>query len=280
MSTAVYEQIIPGSDEASGGRRAELRRMWSLTWTLAITDWKLKFYGSALGALWTLVRPFAFFGVILFVFTEIAQLDQNVKHYSIYILFALVFFTFFAEVTNNSVQSLVARENLLRKMHFHPIVIPLSIAVTATLNLAMTFIAVLIFAFAAGVYPDVGWLELPVIILLLAMFAVGIGMLLSALYVRYRDMQPIWEVVSQMLFYASSVLYVATTVKESYRPVFLCNPLGINGHRPDGLARGHPHPDRHRDVRAGALVLHAREPARGREPLSGVLRTARRGVSR
>lgn len=225
MSTAVYEQVIPGSDAASSGRRAELRRMWSLTWTLAITDWKLKFYGSALGALWTLVRPFAFFGVILFVFTEIAGLDANVKHYSIYILFALVLFTFFGEVTNNSVQSLVARENLLRKMHFHPIVIPLSIAVTATLNLGMTFIAVLIFSFAAGVYPDVGWLELPVIIVLLAMFAIGIGMLLSALYVRYRDMQPIWEVVSQMLFYASSVLYVATTVNESYRPWFLCNPI-------------------------------------------------------
>jgi ABC-2 type transport system permease protein len=225
MSTAVYEQVVPGADPDSGGRGAELRRLWSLTWTLAITDWKLKFYGSALGALWTLVRPFAFFGVILFVFTEIAQLDHNVKHYSIYILFALVFFNFFAEVTNNSVQSLVARENLLRKMHFHPIVIPLSIAVTATLNLAMTFVAVLIFAFAAGVYPDVGWLELPVIVVALAMFAIGIGMLLSALYVRYRDMQPIWEVVSQMLFYASSVLYVATTVSESYRPWFLCNPI-------------------------------------------------------
>lgn len=205
---------------------AEAHRIWSLTWTLAITDWKLKFYGSALGVLWTLVRPFAFFGVIYFVFTEIAGLDKSVDNYGIYILFALVLFTFFAEVTGNSVQCLVSRESLLRKMQFNPVVIPLSIATTALLNLGMTFIAVLIFAFANGVFPTWTWLELPFLVLGLAMFAVGVGMLLSALYVRYRDMQPIWEVVSQMLFYASSVLYVADpTVPAQYRHEFLCNPI-------------------------------------------------------
>jgi ABC-2 type transport system permease protein len=205
-------------------RHAEWHRLWGLTWTLALTDWKLRFYGSALGALWTLVRPFAFFGVILFVFTQIAHLDANVKHYDVYILFAMVLFTFFAEVTTGSVQSLVARENLLRKMQFNPIVIPLSIAVTALMNLGITLVAVLIYVFASGVYPSWGWFELIPIIFLLTLFAVGVGMLLSALYVRYRDMQPIWEVVSQMLFYASSVLYVATTVSKG-RHIFLCNPI-------------------------------------------------------
>src|SRR3954463_10720811 len=112
-----------GSEDPSA-RRNELRRLANLTWTLAITDWKLRFYGSALGVLWTLVRPFAFFGVIYFVFTEIAGLDAHVKNYGIYILFALVLFTFFGEVTSGAVQSLVARESLLRKMRFNPIVVP------------------------------------------------------------------------------------------------------------------------------------------------------------
>jgi len=203
----------------------ELRRLWSLTWTLALTDWKLKFYGSVLGVLWTLVRPFALFGVIYVVFTEFAGLDKAVHHYGVYILFAMVLFQFFAEVTGNSVNCLVTRENLLRKMHFNPIVIPLSIAVTALLNLAITFAAVLIFAFSNGVWPTWTWLELPFIVLALTMLAVGLGMLLSALYVRYRDMAPIWEVVLQMLFYGSSVLYVATYVPEGARPWFLMNPI-------------------------------------------------------
>lgn len=204
----------------------DTRRLWSLTWTLALTDWKLRFYGSVLGVAWTLVRPFAFFGVIYVVFTEFAHLDKDVHDYGIYILFAMVLFNYFGEVTGNSVNCLVTRENLLRKMHFNPIVIPLGIAMTSLLNLGITFAAVAIFAFANGDWPTWTWLELPVIVLVLSMLAVGIGMLLSALYVRYRDMAPIWEVVLQMLFYGSSILYVVDpTVPEGARPWFLMNPI-------------------------------------------------------
>jgi ABC-2 type transport system permease protein len=231
VSTSLAEREERFLDEHDGERLTdlsrgdELRRLANLTWTLAVTEWKLRFYGSVLGVLWTLVRPFAFFGVIYFVFTEIAGLDANVPNYGVYILFALVLFTFFGEVTVSSVPSLVYRENLLRKMQFDPIVIPLSITVTALLNLGMTLIAVLIFVFANGVWPTLSWLELPVLIALIAIFATGIAMLLSALYVRYRDMLPIWEVTNQILFYGSAVLYVVTSVPEKYRDFILCNPL-------------------------------------------------------
>ncbi len=272
----------------------EVRRLWSLTWTLALTDWKLKFYGSVLGVLWTLVRPFALFGVIFIVFTEFANLDANVHHYGVYILFAMVLFNYFAEVTTGCVTSLVTRENLLRKMHFNPIVIPLSIAVTALLNLAITFAAVLIFAFSNGVWPMWTWIELPVIVLVITMLAVGMGMLLSALYVRYRDMQPIWEVFSQMLFYGSSVLYVATYVKPpEVRPWFLCNPISAafaqmrhavdrqrraDGHVPHGRARRHSDRDDDRDLHPRPVVLPARVAARGGEPLKPAELRERRRV--
>lgn len=224
MSTHAFEQDLDAGMAASG-RMVEIKRIANLTWTLALTDWKLRFYGSALGVLWTLVRPFAYFGVIYFVFTEIAGLDRNVHNYGIYILFALVMFTFFGEITSNSVQALVARENLLRKMRFNPIVIPLSITVTALLNLGMTLIAVFIFVFAHGEWPTWGWLQLPVLIALMAILATGIGMLLSTLYVRYRDIQPIWEVLLQILFYGSTVLYVATSVPDQYQRLLLLNPI-------------------------------------------------------
>jgi ABC-2 type transport system permease protein len=204
---------------------SDARRFWSLTWTLAFTDWKLRFYGSALGYVWTLARPFLFFAVIYFVFTEIIGLDKSVKNYGVYILFALVLFQFFAEATGNCVNCLVTRENLLRKMRFPRLVIPLSVVLTALLNLAMTLVVAVIFAVASGVYPGWGWLELPVLVLLTAMLATGLGLLLSALFVRYRDVQPIWEVVTQMLFYASPILYVSTLVPETYQQVYLCNPL-------------------------------------------------------
>ncbi len=207
--------------------REKASRIGSLTWTLAITDFRLKFYGSVLGILWTLIRPFALFGVIYIVFTEIAGLDQSVPNYGVYILFAIVLFTFFAEVTTQSVQCLVLRENLLRKMHFEPIVIPLAITLTGLLNLGTTLIAVMLFALGNGIYPTFGWLQLPFIILLIAMFANGLGMLLSTMYVKYRDVYPIWEVLSQIMFYASSTLYVATIVPVNYREEFLVNPLSM-----------------------------------------------------
>jgi ABC-2 type transport system permease protein len=201
------------------------RRFWELTWTLAVTDWRLRFYGSALGYLWTLARPFAFFGVIYVVFTQVAKIGNDVKDYGICILFSMVLFQFFGEATNGSVTAVVRRENLLRKMRFPRLVIPLSVVLTAVFNLGMTLIAVFIFAIASGVYPRWGWLELPVIIGLLTVFATGVGLLLSSLFVRYRDVQPIWDVCSQALFYASPVLYVATMVPAKFQQAYLANPI-------------------------------------------------------
>jgi ABC-2 type transport system permease protein len=219
MSTANLEYQRPyvlGTD---------LQRVWSLTWTLAATEFKLRFYGSVLGYAWTLARPFLFFGVIYLVFSEIAGLDANVKNYGVYILFGLVLFQFFSETTGNCVRCLATRESLLRKIRFPRLVIPLSVVVTAILNLTGTLAAALIFAIATGVYPRWSWLELPVIIVLVGTFATGIGLMLSALFVRYRDVAPIWEVASQMLFYVSPILYVATLVPEQYRDLYLLNPL-------------------------------------------------------
>jgi ABC-2 type transport system permease protein len=210
---------------AAGGPGVGLARQWSLIWMLAVTDWRLRFYGSFFGYLWSLARPFALFGVIYLVFSEFAGLGDRVPGYAVYILFALVLFQYFVEITSGSVRSLVERENLLRKIRFPPLVIPLSIALTALFNLVMTLAAVAVFAIVSGVYPTWSWLELPVLVLLLTAFAVGLGMLLSVLYVRYRDVQPIWDVISQTLYYGSPVLYVTTMVPAEFQRAYLSNPI-------------------------------------------------------
>ena len=206
-------------------RSERFRRVVSLTWTLAVTDWKLRFYGSALGYVWTLARPFAFFGVVYVVFTEIANVGDGVQNYGVYILYGLVLFGFFAETTSACLTSLIARGNLLRKMRFPRIVVPLSVVLSALFNLGMTTVAVFIFTLANGIWPTWSWLELIPLVVLLALLATGVGMLLSVLYVRFRDVQPIWEVGTQMLFYASPVLYVATMVPESIQQAYLANPI-------------------------------------------------------
>jgi ABC-2 type transport system permease protein len=216
--------------QALTGRRAthgahDRKRFWALTWTLAVTDWKLRFYGSVLGYFWSLARPFLLFGVIYLVFSKFAKLGDDVPHYPVYILFALVMFQFFTEVTSNGLTSLVDREHLLRKVRFPRLVIPLAITLTSLFNLLMTLLAVLVFATANGVYPRWSWFELPVLVAILAVLGLGLAMLLSALFVRYRDISPIWEVFTQALFYASPILYVTTMVPESFQHAYVAAPI-------------------------------------------------------
>ncbi len=205
----------------------DLRRFVSLTWTLAATEFKLSFFGSALGYLWSLMRPLMLFGVIYIVFSQVIKFGAGVKYYPVYLLASIVLFTYFSETTSGGVKSLVTRENLLRKMRFPRMVIPLSVSLTALFNLGMNMTAVLVFALASGVQPRLSWLQLPLLVLVLAVLSVGLAMLMSALYPRYRDISPIWDVALQILFYASPVLYVLSLVPDKYERAFLVNPIAV-----------------------------------------------------
>lgn len=220
---------VYGPSALGGG----LHRFWSLTFMLARTEFKLRFFGSVFGYLWTLVRPLLFFGVLLFVFTELLRVNSTtVPHYPEYLLESIILFTYFQETTSGSVASLVGRENLLRKVRFPRLVIPLSVALTSLFNLCMNLIVVFVFIIASGVEPRWTWFELPVLVALLVTISAGVGMLLSALYVRFRDIQPIWEVISQVLWYGSPILYTVQTAANkhlfgiSFARILVINPLG------------------------------------------------------
>lgn len=214
---------------------SDFRRFWSLTFTLARTEFKLRFYGSALGYVWTLVRPLLLFGVIWLFFTEVAHVNKTTgpgsRFYGAQLLASIVLFTFFGEATAGAVRSVVERENLVRKIHFPRMVIPLSVVLLALFNLGLNLIVVMIFAVSSGVRPTLGWLELPLIIGGLVMLAVGVALLLSALFVHFRDIQPIWEVISQILFYASPVIISIDTVRErlshTLLHLYMLNPLAV-----------------------------------------------------
>ncbi|HEX3691738.1 MAG TPA: ABC transporter permease [Solirubrobacteraceae bacterium] len=206
----------------------DLRRFVSLTVTLATTEFKLRYFGSVLGYFWSLMKPVLFFGVLYVVFGPLLKLGKGVPHYPAYLLTSVMLWTFFVEATSNSVQCLLAREGLLRKMRFPRLVIPLSVGLVALFNLLTNFIAVFAFAVASGIEPRLSWLELPGLVVLLAVLAVSAGMLLSVLYVRFRDILPIWEVTVQILFYGSPVIWTAYLLAEKHLHVVrleMCNPI-------------------------------------------------------
>ncbi|HEY2720010.1 MAG TPA: ABC transporter permease, partial [Solirubrobacteraceae bacterium] len=126
---------IEGKGQPIRGPRAladDWRRFWHLTFTIARNEFKLRFFGSVLGYVWQLVRPLLLFGVLLFVFSHVAKVGSTIPHYAVALLAGIVLFTFFAEATSGAVRSVVDRENLVRKIQFPRLVIPLSIVLIAT----------------------------------------------------------------------------------------------------------------------------------------------------
>jgi ABC-2 type transport system permease protein len=213
-----------GGPSALGGGG---RRFFELLYLISVTEFKRTYFGTALGYVWSLVRPLLLFAVLLFVFTQVFRLGSQVTNYPVLLLFNVVVFTFFQEATSFSVISVVAQENVVRKTQFPRLVIPLSIVLTGLFNLGLNLIAVFIFILAYGVTPVWTWLFLPVIVLLLTTITTATAMLLSSLYVRFRDTQIIWSVLVTTLFYATPILYPLQDppVPDRFHDLLFLNPL-------------------------------------------------------
>ena len=205
----------------------DLRRLAEVTITMAAIEFRLHYLGSALGYAWAVMRPLMLFGVTYFVFTHVGAFNAGVQDYGVYLLTSIVLWTFFAEATSGSATSLLANQDLLRRLRFPRIAIPLSVVARATINLAVNLVAVAVLVAAAGVHPRLSWLEFPVLVALLVVLAGGVALLLSALFARFRDVAQIWSVVLQLLFFASAVLYVVTEFPRELQRVAIANPLAM-----------------------------------------------------
>jgi ABC-2 type transport system permease protein len=183
------------------------RRFMHLTLMLAVTDWKLRFYGSALGYFWSLLRPLLLFAMLLFVFSQIIRIGGDVEDYPVVLLIGVVLFSYFSEVTGDAVESVLDREQLVRKVSFPRMVVPLSVTLAGSFSLVLNLAMASVLVLAVGVEPRLSWLLIPIPLACLVVLATGVAMLLSALYVRYRDVRPIWEVATQGLFYATPIFY-------------------------------------------------------------------------
>jgi ABC-2 type transport system permease protein len=221
VSAAASAPVYAGRAPGEGG----WRRFATITLTLAKNEFKVRYFGSVLGYLWSLMRPLMVFGVLYVVFTHVVRFGGDIKHYPLKLLLAIVLWSFFAEATSQSIASLVAREGLLRKVPFPPAVIPLSVALTSAFNLGLNLLVVIAFVLITGIAPAASWLELLPLLALLILLTVSASMLLAVLYVPFRDMAPIWEVIAQMLFWGTPIIYVISTVPESAREWMMLNPL-------------------------------------------------------
>ena len=198
---------------------------------LVKTDFKLRYQGSVLGYLWAVLRPLLMFAILYLVFAKLLRFGSDIPHYPVYLLTGTVLWNFFTECTGQGIQAIVARGDLLRKISFPKYIVVVSATATALINLAINLCVIIIFALINGVTPSFSWLLVPLSIIELYAFALGISFLLGAINVKYRDVTSIWDVLTQALFYAVPIIYPLSLVISSgvYGPlaakVILLNPI-------------------------------------------------------
>lgn len=179
---------------------------------LTKTDFKLRYQGSVLGYLWALLRPLMMFAILYIVFARLLRFGGDIPHYPVYLLTGTVLWSFFTECTNQGIQSIVQRGDLLRKISFPKYIVVVSTTFTALINLSINLVVVVVFALINGVQPSLSWLLVPFSILELYAFSLGISFLLGAINVKYRDIVSIWDVCIQALFYAVPIIYPVTLI--------------------------------------------------------------------
>lgn len=193
---------------------------------LVRTDFKLRYQGSVLGYAWSLLRPLLIFVILYVVFVKFLKVGNGIPHFPVYLLLGIVIWNFFNEMTVQSTTAIVGRGDLIRKIRIPRWIIILSSSLSALINLGLNLVVVTVFM----VISRVGVMDtLPLLALVLLeayLCALGVSLLLSALFVKFRDVSYIWEVALQAGFYLTPVLYPLSRITNTtLQKILLLNPM-------------------------------------------------------
>lgn len=211
----------------------KIPRIWNkrnlvLLKELTKTDFKLRYQGSVLGYLWALLRPLMMFAILYIVFAKLLRFGDEIPHYPVYLLTGTVLWSFFTECSQQGIQAMIGRGDLIRKISFPKYIVTVSTTLTAVINLLINLAVVVIFALINGVTPSCSWLLVLPLILELYLLALGIAFLLGSINVKYRDISSIWDVLIQALFYAIPIIYpisMVATTSTLIAKIILLNPI-------------------------------------------------------
>lgn len=195
---------------------------------LVKTDFKLRYQNSVLGYVWTLLRPLLLFLILYIVFVVILKTGGDVPHFGVYLLLGIVLWNFFVEVTSGSVAAIVGKGDILRKVNFPRYVIVLAGSFSALINLCLNLLVVAFFMWLGKAEPNHYALFFPLIIVELFVLSLALGFFLSAVFVKFRDLSYIWEVLLQLGFYATPILYAFSFISSKsvlVSKLMMLNPL-------------------------------------------------------
>jgi ABC-2 type transport system permease protein len=174
---------------------------------IAGSEYKLKYAESALGYVWSIAKPLAMFAVLYTVFGRFFKLNTGFEHYPLYLLIGLVTWIFFVDASTLAMGSLVSRASLLRKLSFPHIVIPISVTISAAMTFLVNLVVVAVFVAINGISPTWKWMMIPLLLVELVVFTIAVGLVLATAFVRLRDLAQLWELVIQLLFFGTPIMY-------------------------------------------------------------------------
>lgn len=189
------------------------------------TDFKVRYQGSVLGYVWSVLKPLLLFAVLYVLFTYIAPIGKGVEHYGVSLLVGIVLWNFFSETTMVGASSVVAHGDLMRKISIPRYLVVVASSISALINLGLSLIVVFLFVFLNGIEPQWTWLLLPLVIIELFILSIGVAFVLATAYVRFRDVTYIWEVALQVGFYASAIIIPMTIISRNLHDWFFMNPI-------------------------------------------------------
>jgi ABC-2 type transport system permease protein len=216
MSSASYSAPRPPWREQLAYNGRVLR-------VIAATEFKLKYADSVLGYVWSLAKPLSYFGVLWVVFGRFFK--TGVENFPLYLLLGIVLYTFLVDAVGLTLPSIVARGSILRRLSFPPLVIPLSVSLTAFITFCVNTLAVVVFIAVSGLVPQLDWLLIPLLLAELYVFVLGLGLIIATLFVRFRDVAQLWELTSQLLLFASPVVYPVSILPDWAQRIALMNPF-------------------------------------------------------
>lgn len=205
-------------------RLVSLKKYRNMLFQLVKRDFKVRYRGSILGVLWSVLNPLLYMLVLSLVF---GRVFKQIPNYRLYLLSGLVLFNFFSEATNMCVMSIVSNFGLITKVYFPKFVLPLSRVVASLINLGFSLIAFFVLGSFLGITVWWGYITLPLMIIFLLLFTTGVGFILSAFQVFMRDVQHLYNVIITLWMYATPILYdfATTQIPENLAQILKFNPL-------------------------------------------------------
>jgi lipopolysaccharide transport system permease protein len=205
-----------------------LGQLWEyreLLYFLAWRDVKVRYKQTLLGLLWVLLQPLVTVAIFTLIFGKLLKVPSGSVPYPVFLLSALLPWNYFASTLNRCSNSLVGNAHLTTKVYFPRLVIPLSAALSGLVDFSLTFLVLIGLLAYFGIWPSTGFLLLPVFFAMVFFTAVGFGLWLSALNVRFRDVNYLLPFLLQIWMYSTPIVYGTSLIPDRFRWVLAFNPM-------------------------------------------------------